>query len=145
MTMPDDDDYKYISTKRRVYRLPKDARGTPIDEIYPGVELPAFLKGALVYDTPRGPIIARQDSGERDGSMERKEDGSTRSEAIGEGNMVTRQSAAGHAEPPAKAEPRAPERQDDPMRFFRKDALARGDASKARNRRRNHDRDEFER
>lgn len=143
--MPDDDDYKYIYTKRRVYRLPRDARGMPIEEAFPGAEMPAFLKGALVYDTPRGRIIARQETGERDGSGERKNGGSTRSEAIGKGNTVTRQSAADHAEPPAKPEPRAPEQQDDPMRFFRKDALARGDASKARKPRRNHDRDDFER
>src|SRR5215213_287403 len=104
MTMPDDDDYKYIYTKRRVYRLPKDARGTPIDEIYPGVELPTFLKGALVYDTPRGRIIARQETEERDGSIERKDGGSAKSEAIGKGNTVTQPPAPERAEPPAKPE-----------------------------------------
>ena len=71
-----DDDYKYIYTKRRVYRLPKDARGIPVEEAFPGAEMPAFLKGALVYDTPRGRIIARQESEARDGSVERKDDGS---------------------------------------------------------------------
>ena len=33
--MTEDDD-KYIYTKRRVYRLPKDATGIPIEEAYPG-------------------------------------------------------------------------------------------------------------
>jgi hypothetical protein len=31
-----DDDYKYIYTKRRVYRLPEDARGIPI-KMYRGI------------------------------------------------------------------------------------------------------------
>ena len=47
-----DDDYKYIYTKHRVYRLSKDAKGIPIEEFYPGATMPAFLKGAVVYDTP---------------------------------------------------------------------------------------------
>ena len=56
-----EDDYKYIYTKRRVYRLPADAKGIPIEEAYPGAQMPAFLKGAVVYDTPRGRIIAHRE------------------------------------------------------------------------------------
>jgi hypothetical protein len=39
MTMADDD-YKYIYTKHRVYRLPKDARGIPIEEAFSGTKMP---------------------------------------------------------------------------------------------------------
>ena len=60
-----EDDYKYIYTKRRVYRLPADAKGIPIEEAYPGAQMPAFLKGAVVYDTPRGRIIAHREPGTR--------------------------------------------------------------------------------
>lgn len=138
-----DDDYKYIYTKRRVYRLPKDAKGIPIEEAFPGAEMPAFLKGALVYDTPRGRIIARQESAERDGQGDNRDTGAARPQAIGKDAADMRPRAAERAEPPAKPETPTPERQDNPMRFFRKDAL--GDAAKARNRPRDHDRDEFER
>ena len=71
-----EDDYKYIYTKRRVYRLPKDAKGIPIEEAYPGAQMPAFLKGAVIYDTPRGRIIAHREperSGEESGSNARQE------------------------------------------------------------------------
>src|SRR4051794_33919619 len=78
-----DDDYKYIYTKRRVYRLPKDARGIPIEDAFPGAEMPAFLNGALVYDTPCGRIIARRPPDDSDAKAERKEDGSAGSGAPG--------------------------------------------------------------
>ena len=65
------EEYKYIYTKRRVYRLPGDAKGMPIEEAFPGATMPAFLKGAVVYDTPRGRIIAHQESRERGGTKER--------------------------------------------------------------------------
>ena len=57
-----DSDYKHIYTKRRVYRLPGDAKGIPIEEAYPGARMPASLKGAVVYDTPRGRIIAHREA-----------------------------------------------------------------------------------
>ncbi len=141
-----DDDYKYIYTKRRVYRLPKDTRGIPIEEVYPGADMPEFLKGGLVYETPRGRIIARQKSDERD------------SQAGGE--KCPRRKAAGiskHAakerprdvierpEPAAKRETSAPDQQqDNPMRFFRKDAPAPRSGPKARCRPRERE-DDFER
>jgi hypothetical protein len=124
-----DDDYKYIYTKRRVYRLPKDARGIPIEEVYPGAAIPAFLKGAVVYDTPRGPIIAHQDSSERDGRADSKDADAARRQAIGKDVARTPPSAAAEPpESPAKLETPTPERQDGPMRFFRKDASARSAA-----------------
>jgi hypothetical protein len=119
-----DDDYKYIYTKRRVYRLPKDATGIPIEEAFPGAEMPAFLKGALVYDTPRGRIIARQETDERSGQRSGKDEAEPQQPVSAESS-----------EPPANLTP-ASERHDNPMRFFRKGA------SKARNRQRD---DELER
>ena len=123
-----DDDYKYIYTKRRVYRLPRDAEGIPVEEAFPGAEMPAFLKGALVYDTPRGRIIAHRESDYRGGKVDGKEALEARSPATAE-----------RPEPPADLQRPAPERHDNPMRFFRKGA------SKPRNRQRNHDRSELER
>ena len=108
-----DDDYKYIYTKRHVYRLPRDAQGIPIEEVYPGAEMPAFLKGALVYDTPRGRIIARQESAERDGDAEARD------------TADARRPAAERSVLPAKPETPPPRQQDNPLRFFRKDAPAR--------------------
>jgi hypothetical protein len=89
-----DDDYKYIYTKRRVYRLAKDAGGIPIEEVYPGAEMPEFLKGALVYETPRGRIIARQESDER-GSQADGEN----ARAEGRQGMVRIPRKSGHAMP----------------------------------------------
>ena len=63
-----EDDHKYIYTKRRVYRLPKDAKGIPIEEAYPGAQMPALLKGAVVYDTPRGRIVAHREPAEGGGN-----------------------------------------------------------------------------
>jgi hypothetical protein len=121
-----DDDYKYIYTKRRVYRLPKDARGIPIEEAYPGAAIPSLLKGAVVYDTPRGRIIAHRESDERDDQADSKDSGPTRRDAIGKDAADTRPPAAVQPrEPRAKLEPPRLQRRDNPMRFFRKDAPAR--------------------
>jgi hypothetical protein len=140
-----DDDYKYIYTKRRAYRLPQDARGIPIEEAFPGAEMPAFLKGALVYETPRGRIIARQESNEPEGSAERKDGGTAQSETIAKDGAEARRQAAEPPRSPAKPERRTSEPYDNPMRFFRKDALAQGNEPKTRARPRDHDRDGFER
>ena len=123
-----DDDYKYIYTKRRAYRLPQDARGIPIEEAFPGTEMPAFLKGALVYETPRGRIIAHRDADERGSRTDGKDKAEERPPA-----------AAKHPELPAKLQTPAPERHGNPMRFFRKDA------SKTRNRPRDDDWNDLER
>jgi hypothetical protein len=140
-----DDDYKYIYTKHRVYRLPKDARGIPIEEAFPGAKMPAFLKGALLYDTPRGRIIARQESDEREGNAENQYTGSARPHAVGRDVAETRRPVAERAQPAAKPETQTPEQRENPMRFFRTDPPAPGDAPKARSRPRDHDRDGFER
>jgi hypothetical protein len=78
-----DDDYKYIYTTRRVYRLPGDAKGIPIEEAYPDAQMPEFLKGAVVYDTPRGRIIAHQEKSARDGEADKKDAGAARRRAVG--------------------------------------------------------------
>ena len=118
-----EDDYKYIYTKRRVYRLPEDAKGIPIEETYPGAQVPAFLKGAVVYDTPRGRIIAHREperSGEEIGSNARQE----RPHALGKDAAEARPPAAERPEPPLEIKEKPPGQQDHPMRFFRKDAPA---------------------
>jgi hypothetical protein len=140
-----DEDYKYIYTKRRAYRLPMDARGIPIEEAFPGAEMPAFLKGALVYETPRRRIIARQESDEREGSAERKNTGAARAKTIGKDGAEAGRQAAEPPRSPAKPETPTGEPHGNPMRFFRKDALAQGNEPKTRSRPRDHDRDGFER
>jgi hypothetical protein len=51
---------RVIVTKRRIYRLAPVEQGQPIEE---ALNLPAnlclFLKGAKVYQTADGPVIAR--------------------------------------------------------------------------------------
>jgi hypothetical protein len=116
-------DYKYIYTKHRVYRLPADAKGIPIEETYPGAQVPAFLKGAVVYDTPRGRIIAHREverGGEESGSNARQE----RPNALGKSAAEARPPAVERPEPPLEIQEKPPGRQAHPMRFFRKDAPA---------------------
>jgi len=116
-----EESYKYIYTKRRVYRLPADAKGIPIEETYPGAQVPAFLKGAVVYDTPRGRIIAHREP-ERRGNGIGSDAAQERPHALGKDAAEARPAATEHAEtPPVLKEP-PPGRQDHPMRFFRKDA-----------------------
>jgi hypothetical protein len=118
-----EDGYKYIYTKRRVYRLPKDAKGIPIEEAYPGAETPAVLKGAVIYDTPRGRIVAHREperSGKESGSNARQE----RPHALGKSAAEARPPAAERPEPPLEIREKPPGRQAHPMRFFRKDAPA---------------------
>jgi hypothetical protein len=124
-----DSNYKYIYTKRRVYRLPGDAKGIPIEEVYPGARMPASLKGAVVYDTPRGPIIAHREPAERGGNGMSSGAAQERPYPLGKGAAEAQPAAAEHAETsPALKEP-PPGRQDDPMRFFRKDAPAQSAAA----------------
>jgi hypothetical protein len=124
-----DGDYKYIYTKRRVYRLPADAKGMPIEEAYPGAQMPAFLKGAVVYDTPRGRVIAHREQAERGGDGNSGDAAQERRHAIGKDAAESRPPAAERPEAlPALKEP-PPGRRDNPMRFFRKDAPARSAAA----------------
>ena len=115
-----DSDYKYIYTKHRVYRLPGDAKGIPIEEAYPGARMPASLKGAVVYDTPRGRIIAHREPAERGGNGISSDAAQGGPHALGK-DAGAQPAAAEHAEmPPELKDP--PGRQDHPLRFFRKDA-----------------------
>lgn len=120
------EEYKYIYTKRRVYRLPGDAKGMPIEEAFPGATMPALLKGAVVYDTPRGRIIAHQESSERGGDEKSGDAAQERQQhAIGADAARARPAAAAdRPEPPPSLKEPPPGRQDNPMRFFRKDAPA---------------------
>jgi hypothetical protein len=110
---------------------PKDPRGIPIEDSFPGAEMPAFLKGALVYDTPRGRIIARREPNDHDSHGERKDSGSARSEATDNRVADIRPPEPDRPEPAAKPQTPTPEGQDNPMRPFRRP--------------RDPDRDDFER
>ncbi len=124
------EEYKYICTKHRVYRLPADAKGIPIEEVYPGAQTPAFLKGAVVYDTPRGRIIAHREPAERGGDGKGGDAAQERRHAIGKDAAEARPTAAAErceALPTLKEPP--PGRRDNPMRFFRKDVPARSAAA----------------
>ena len=116
------EEYKYIYTKHRVYRLPADAEGIPIEEAYPGAQTPAFLKGAVVYDTPRGRIIAHREPAERGGDGKSGDAAQERRHVIGKDGAEARPTAAAErreALPTLKEPP--PGRRDNPIRFFRKD------------------------
>jgi hypothetical protein len=58
--MTSDPGERVIVTKRRIYRLAPDEQGQPVED---ALNLPAnlrlFLKGAKVYQTADGPVIAR--------------------------------------------------------------------------------------
>jgi hypothetical protein len=120
-----DDDYKYIYTKHRVYRLSKDAKGIPIEEFYPGATMPAFLKGAVVYDTPRGPIIAHQESSERAGTAtDHRDEGAAPQHATGDATRARPAAVADGPGPPPKLKEATLARQDNQMGYFRRDAPA---------------------
>jgi hypothetical protein len=55
---------RFIVTKRGVYAIPEDQDGTPMEELYPGIELPRILQGAKIHQTPRGPVIVRRETQE---------------------------------------------------------------------------------
>ena len=55
---------RFIVTKRGVYAIPEDQDGTPIEDAYPGLELPRILQGAKMYQTPNGPVVARPETQE---------------------------------------------------------------------------------
>jgi hypothetical protein len=49
---------RVIVTKRRIYELASDEQGVPVEEYFAGVTLPETIKGAKVYDTVDGPVVA---------------------------------------------------------------------------------------
>ena len=49
---------RVIITKHRIYRLPLSARGTPIEDYWPGVKFPKELQGAKVYQTEDGEVVS---------------------------------------------------------------------------------------
>jgi hypothetical protein len=60
-------DERMIVTKRRIYRLAPDEQGQPVEEALKLPEnLRLFLKGAKLYQTPDGPVIARPDDSQDD-------------------------------------------------------------------------------
>jgi hypothetical protein len=103
-----EDTYRYFITKRGCYRLPREAEGVPIEEVYPGARLSDALKGALVYQTSRGPIIARQEDRKPEPRVARPQHVAT---------------PARTKAPSPSAEQKAPVAPaENPMRYFRRDA-----------------------
>ncbi|MBO6920208.1 MAG: hypothetical protein JJ858_17410 [Rhizobiaceae bacterium] len=49
-----------IVTNSKTYSLPIENKGIPIEEHMPNAVLPEDLKGARVYETEDGLVIARQ-------------------------------------------------------------------------------------
>jgi hypothetical protein len=58
-------DPRVIVTKHRVYQLPDDAQGVPLEEYWPDIKMTEWLKGAKVYQTEDGPVIAVPDRPEK--------------------------------------------------------------------------------
>lgn len=54
-----DDTGRVIITKRKTYILPEDAQGQPIEQAWPKAAIPASLKGAKLYETEDGPVVAK--------------------------------------------------------------------------------------
>ena len=51
---------RIVVTKHRTYHIADDVERMPIEEYMPDTNLPEDLKGAKVYLTKDGPVIARQ-------------------------------------------------------------------------------------
>jgi hypothetical protein len=49
---------RVITTKNQTYSLPLSVPGIPIEDHLPGVELPAQLRGARIYPTEDGEVLA---------------------------------------------------------------------------------------
>src|SRR5438128_1399373 len=49
---------RVIVTKRKSYGLALDKQGVPVEEYFAGVTLPETIKGAKVYGTVDGPVVA---------------------------------------------------------------------------------------
>ena len=49
---------RLIFTKHRTYALPADQAGIPVQDYFPGVELPGPLAHAKIYETSGGPVAA---------------------------------------------------------------------------------------
>ena len=55
-------DVRLIRTKQRTYRIPRTEQGTPVEEYFDHV--PESVRGARVFETEDGVIIAYLDEGE---------------------------------------------------------------------------------
>lgn len=53
---------RVIITKRKTYTLPADRQGQPIEEAWPRAAIPASLKGAKIYQTEDGPVVAKPEA-----------------------------------------------------------------------------------
>ena len=51
-------DDRIIITNDRIYTIPEGVEGIPVEEAWPGAVLSPFVKGAKLYPTPQGPVIA---------------------------------------------------------------------------------------
>ena len=52
---------RVIITKRKTYILPEDQQGQPVEKAWPNAKIPASLKGAKIYQTQEGPVVAIPD------------------------------------------------------------------------------------
>jgi hypothetical protein len=52
------DSDRVIITRRKTYTLPEGAQGQPIEEAWPKAVIPDSLKGAKIYQTEDGPVVA---------------------------------------------------------------------------------------
>jgi len=51
---------KVVITKHKTYHIPEGVEGVPVEEYFNDTKLPDNLKGAKVYETIDGAIIAKQ-------------------------------------------------------------------------------------
>ena len=49
---------RVIIAKRKLYSIPEDQQGQPVEEAWPNAKIPASLKGAKIYQTEDGPVVA---------------------------------------------------------------------------------------
>jgi len=55
-------DVRLIRSKQRTYRIPRKEQGMPVEECFESV--PESVRGARVFETEDGAIIAHLDEGE---------------------------------------------------------------------------------
>ena len=48
-----------VITKRKTYHLTEGQEGQPVEEAFPDAKIPESLKGAKLYQTAEGPVIAK--------------------------------------------------------------------------------------
>ena len=61
MTDPTPETHRMLHTRDGVVGIPRDQKGTPVADYFANADLPDDMARAVVYDTPKGPVVGKAD------------------------------------------------------------------------------------